>query len=143
MPRSLLEHLTDRQRICVLLRVDGWSYAEIGVFLGVPHRTVRGELQAVAKAFPGLLDHRRPANSGRLMRLVYLVGVGDGGGDIEECIDYLDALPVRSSWLRSRMRLAAPADRGGDQARRVARTVAKRGHRGASHGGLHPPVPFP
>jgi hypothetical protein len=42
------------------------------------------------------------------MRLVYLLGVLDAGGDPLAETDYLDSLPERAVWLRSG-RLAARA----------------------------------
>ncbi len=68
--RQLLESLSDRLRICVYLRADGWSYEEIANFLGIGVRGVRHELEHIAEAYPGLLDHRQQVNRNRLMRLV-------------------------------------------------------------------------
>ena len=100
---SLLEQLPDRRRVCVMLRADGWSYEEIAEFLGVRARLVRHELEQASAGYPGLLDHRRSENRNRLMRLVYLMGVSDAGGEADEFPDYLDSLLERSEWLRMRM----------------------------------------
>lgn len=102
MARRLLETLSDRARICVLLRSDGWSYGEIAEFLSISERLVRHELEKSTEAFPGLLDHRRPENKNRLMRLVYLSGISDAGGNPEEFTEHLDGLVDRAKWLRAR-----------------------------------------
>lgn len=103
MPKRLLEDLPDRRRICVMLRADGWSYEEIGEFLGIGVRLVRSELEQAANAYPDLLERRRTYNRNRLLRLVYLLGVADGGGDTSELPEYLDTLETRAEWLRMRM----------------------------------------
>lgn len=101
--KRILEALPDRRRICVMLRGDGWSYEEISDFLGVGVRLVRHELEQAAESYPGLLDHRRAENKNRLMRLVYLMGISDAGGDEREFVYHLDALVERARWLRARM----------------------------------------
>lgn len=55
--RRFLEDLTDEQRICVLLRCDGWTYRGIAGFLGCSMRAVRLDLELICHAFSGLLDH--------------------------------------------------------------------------------------
>ncbi len=104
MSKRLLEGLPDRRRICVMLRADGWSYEEIALFLSVGVRLVRHELEHAAESFPGILDHRRPDNRNRMMRLVYLMGYSDGGGEERDMPDQLDTLFQRAEWLRARMR---------------------------------------
>lgn len=58
---------------------------------------------------PGVLDHRREANQGRVLRLLYLLGASDGGAAIEEMPAMLDGLVEGAEGLRARM--AEPARR--------------------------------
>lgn len=102
--QTLLELLPDRRRVCVMLRADGWSYAEIAAFLEIRVRQVRYELDHVSDDLSCILDHRRPENQNRLYRLAYLDGVADAGVPTEELTDWLDALTIRAQWLRARMR---------------------------------------
>ena len=67
-------------------------------------RRVREELETVSRSLPGLLDHRRTANSGRSIRVMYLLGLADAGASREELSDFLDSLEARSDLLRARMR---------------------------------------
>lgn len=101
--KGLLEDVADRRRVCVLLRADGFTYDEIAEFLGITPRLVRHDLDRVVEEFPGVLDHRRKRNQNRIMRLVYLLGYSDAGGDLSEATEMLDLLVERSKWLRVRM----------------------------------------
>ncbi len=104
--RTLLEDLPDRRRICVMLRADGWSYDEIAQFLGIGVRMVRHELEQATHDIPAVLAPDRPTNGGASIRLIYLLGLSDGGVAGPELTDYLDTLRERSHWLRSRMHIA-------------------------------------
>lgn len=108
-PESMMERLSDQHRIALMLRADGWGYDEIAAFIGLPIRTVRHLLAQATRSYPGILDHRRPESPGRLMRLVYLMGVADGmhhgdpTGTDRDMIDALDMLVERARWLRIRI----------------------------------------
>lgn len=65
MAKTLLEDLTDRRRVCVLIRIAGFSYEETAAYLSIPVRTIRHELYLAAGSFPGLLDHRSDPKQGR------------------------------------------------------------------------------
>lgn len=99
----ILERLSDRQRIVILLKLDGASLDEIGDFLGISRRMVRDSLTLALGKFPGLLDHRGERLTARHYRLAYLLGVLDAGGDPDELTDFLDCLVDRAVLLRARM----------------------------------------
>lgn len=101
---TLLGELSDRRRICIMLRADGWSFEEIGAFLGITVRQVRCEFERLADRFPfpDLLDHRRSENQGRVLRLLYLLGASDAGVPIADMPAMLDSLVERAEQLRAR-----------------------------------------
>lgn len=111
---TLLERLPDEQRICVMLRADGWGYEEVASVMNITVRRVRFLLEQATKAFPGTLDHRRDDSSGRLNRLIYLTGFTDGRGEgqpEEELTDAMDMLVERSKWLSIRIQNRADMER--------------------------------
>lgn len=66
----------------------------------------------VAGNFSDLLDHWRAGTTGRLLRLVYLLGGNDAGVELEDLSDWLESQDQRALWLRTRMRVrerATPA----------------------------------
>lgn len=103
MRKRLLEDLSDAGQVCILLRAEGQTYQEIAAFLGVSERRIRHELEQASDAFPGLLDHGRETNTGRSIRLCYLLGLNDAGAELSELPDYLDCLESRSAWLKTRI----------------------------------------
>lgn len=107
--QTLIEHLTDEQRIAVLLRANGEGYDDIAVFMDVTPRRVRWLLDRATKSFPEILDHEKDDNTGKLMRLIYLMGYTDGAvqlddvPDLEEMTDGIDLLRERAKWLKVRI----------------------------------------
>lgn len=101
--------LSPRRRQVVMLRAAGWSYAEIGRRLGVASHTVKNDLQAVAETLiPGVTD-LPVCPKAKVLRLVYVLGVLDGGGDPTEVADHLDALVTRADLLALSQRTRRPA----------------------------------
>lgn len=99
--------LTRRRRQVLCLRAAGWSYRRIASVLNIPVKTVKNELGACARGLlPGVTDGKADAQT---YRLVYCLGLLDGGVAPEDVPAHLHALILRAHAL-SQGELTQPRD---------------------------------
>lgn len=90
--------LTRRRRCVLYLRAMGHDYDAIAEELGVSKNVVQKDLMAINKTLiPGVTDGDHAAKGYRVM---YVLGLLDGGVPPHEVVDHLRALPDRVAWLR-------------------------------------------